>query len=71
MPYPEPPELIHTETINYTYSPDLEVKIPIRGTFFVMNMLLLISLPLLIWYPITRDSHQKLLDQITKKDIQQ
>ncbi len=38
IPHPEPPELIHTETINYTYSPDLEVKLPIRGTFYVMNM---------------------------------
>jgi flavin-dependent dehydrogenase len=38
IPHPEPPELIHTETINYTYSPDLTVKLPIRGTFYVMNM---------------------------------
>lgn len=43
LPYPEPPELIHTETINYTYSPDLKVKIPIKGTFFVMNMPLFIQ----------------------------
>jgi digeranylgeranylglycerophospholipid reductase len=38
LPHPEPPELIHTETISYTYSPDLQVCLPIRGTFFVMNM---------------------------------
>jgi flavin-dependent dehydrogenase len=38
IPHPEPPELIHTETINTTYSPDLTVKLPIRGTFYVMNM---------------------------------
>lgn len=38
IPYPTPPELIHTEQVNFTYSPDLEVKVPVRGTFFVMNM---------------------------------
>ncbi|MCB2214371.1 FAD-binding protein [bacterium] len=38
IPHPEPPELIHTETINTTYSPDLTVKLPIRGTFYVMHM---------------------------------
>lgn len=38
IPHPEPPELIHTETINYSFSPDLSVKLPIRGTFYVMNM---------------------------------
>lgn len=38
IPHPEPPELIHTETIGYTYSPDLKVNLPINGTFYVMNM---------------------------------
>lgn len=38
IPHPEPPELIHTETINYSFSPDLSVKMPVRGTFYVMNM---------------------------------
>ena len=38
IPHPEPPELIHTETIGYTYSPDLQVRLPISGTFYVMNM---------------------------------
>jgi digeranylgeranylglycerophospholipid reductase len=38
IPHPEPPELIHTETVNYTLSPDLAVKLPINGTFYVMNM---------------------------------
>ena len=38
IPHPEPPELIHTETIGYTYSPDLSVCLPVRGTFYVMNM---------------------------------
>jgi choline dehydrogenase-like flavoprotein len=28
IPQPEPPELIHTETVSYTYSPDLKVKLP-------------------------------------------
>jgi len=30
----------------------------------VPAIILIISLPLLIWYPITRDSHQKLLNKI-------
>ena len=38
IPHPEPPELIHTETIGYTYSPDLSVCLPVQGTFYVMNM---------------------------------
>jgi len=38
IPQPEPPELIHTEIISYTYSPDLKVKLPIRGTFHVVQM---------------------------------
>jgi len=38
IPHPNPPELIHTETIGYTYSPDLEVCLPLSGTFYVMNM---------------------------------
>lgn len=38
IPHPEPPELIHTETIGYSYSPDLSIKMPIRGTFYVLNM---------------------------------
>lgn len=38
LPHPEPPELIHKETISYTYSPDLKVCLPISSTFFVMNM---------------------------------
>jgi flavin-dependent dehydrogenase len=38
IPHPEPPELIHTETVGYTYSPDLSVCLPVRGTFYVMNM---------------------------------
>ncbi len=38
IPHPQPPELIHTETVNYSYSPDLEVKVPIQGTFYVVNM---------------------------------
>lgn len=38
IPHPTPPELVHTETIGYTYSPNLKTKLPIRGTFYVMNM---------------------------------
>jgi flavin-dependent dehydrogenase len=38
IPQPELPELIQTETLSYTYSPDLKVKLPIRGTFHVVNM---------------------------------
>ena len=38
IPHPEPPELIHTETVGYTYSPDLSICLPVRGTFYVMNM---------------------------------
>lgn len=38
IPHPSPPELIHTEDISFTYSPDLQVKVPVRGTFYVMHM---------------------------------
>ena len=38
IPFPNEPELIHTEDINFTYSPDMKIKVPIRGVFFVMNM---------------------------------
>ena len=38
LPHPDPPELIHTETISYTFSPDLEVCLPIHGAFYVVNM---------------------------------
>lgn len=38
IPHPKPPELVHTETIGYTYSPDLQVCLPVQGTFYVMNM---------------------------------
>ena len=38
LPHPEPPELIHKETIGYTFSPDLKVKLPIKSAFYVMNM---------------------------------
>lgn len=43
IPHPTPPELIHTEDIGYTYSPDLQVKVPVRGTFYVMHMPLFIQ----------------------------
>ena len=38
IPHPTPPELIQTEALGYTHSPDLKVKAPIRGTFYVVNM---------------------------------
>ncbi len=38
IPHPQPPELIHTEEVSYTYSPDLKVRVPIHGAFYVMNM---------------------------------
>jgi len=43
IPLPTPPELIHTEEINFSYSPDLKVKVPVRGTFYVMHMPLFIQ----------------------------
>ena len=43
IPHPTPLELIHTEDLHYTYSPDLKVKLPVRGTFYVMHMPLFIQ----------------------------
>jgi digeranylgeranylglycerophospholipid reductase len=38
IPHPLSPELIHTEEIGYTWSPDLKIKQPVRYTFYVMDM---------------------------------
>jgi GPH family glycoside/pentoside/hexuronide:cation symporter len=35
----------------------------------VSAIVLIISLPLLIWYPITRKTHAKLLEEIKKKKL--
>jgi len=43
IPHPEPPELIHTENIGFTYSPDEIMKLPVRNTFYVVNMPLLMQ----------------------------
>ncbi len=38
LPHPTAKELIHTEEIGYTWSPDLQVKIQVCYTFYVMEM---------------------------------
>jgi digeranylgeranylglycerophospholipid reductase len=38
LPHPTSDELIHTEEIAYTWSPDLLVKVPVQYTFYVMKM---------------------------------
>jgi digeranylgeranylglycerophospholipid reductase len=38
IPHPQKPELIHTEEVGYTWSPDLTVRQPVRYTFYVMDM---------------------------------
>jgi digeranylgeranylglycerophospholipid reductase len=38
VPHPTVEELIHTEDIGYTWSPDLQVKVPVQYTFYVMEM---------------------------------
>lgn len=43
IPLPEPPELIHLERLSNTYSPDLKVKVPIHGDFYVIHMPLFIQ----------------------------
>lgn len=38
LPHPGKEELIHTEDIGYTWSPDLKIKKPVNYTFYVMRM---------------------------------
>jgi flavin-dependent dehydrogenase len=38
IPHPAKPELIHTEDVGYTWSPDLKIKQPVNYTFYVMHM---------------------------------
>jgi digeranylgeranylglycerophospholipid reductase len=38
IPHPVGKELIHTEDVGYTWSPDLKIKQPVKYTFYVMHM---------------------------------
>lgn len=38
IPQPSGKELLHTEDVGYTWSPDLKIKQPVKYTFFVMHM---------------------------------
>lgn len=38
IPHPEGKELLHTEEVGYTWSPDLKIKQPVNYTFYVMHM---------------------------------
>jgi len=38
IPHPTKQELLHTEEVGYTWSPDLKIKQPVRYTFYVMHM---------------------------------
>ena len=38
IPHPTRKELLHTEEVGYTWSPDLKIKQPVRYPFYVMHM---------------------------------
>jgi len=38
LPHPTGKELLHTEEVGYTWSPDLKIKQPVKYTFYVMHM---------------------------------
>lgn len=38
IPHPRGDELLHTEDVGYTWSPDLKIKQPVKYTFYVMHM---------------------------------